>query len=61
MNTATARAAEAIESAEGLYADEVGATSNLSPAAKVALVLKIADAIQKAVTKRSGARFVCAH
>ncbi len=34
-----------------MYADEMGATLNLSAAAKVALILKIAAAIQKAVAE----------
>ena len=38
VKTATDRAAEAIEAAERMYADGVGASLNLSPAAKVALV-----------------------
>ena len=34
-----------------MYADETGATLNLSPAAKVALVVKIASAIQTAIAE----------
>jgi hypothetical protein len=60
MKTATDRAAEAVEAAERMYADETGATLNLSPAAKVALVLKIAGAIQKAIAEER-ARLVCVH
>jgi hypothetical protein len=37
MKTATDRAAEAIEAAEIMFAEEIGATLDLSPAAKVAL------------------------
>jgi len=51
MKTATDRAAEAVEAAERMYADETGATLNLSPAAKVALVVKIASAIQTAIAE----------
>lgn len=51
MKTATDRAAEAIEAAEIMFADEMGATLDLSPAAKVALISKIAAAIQAAVAE----------
>jgi len=59
MKTATERAAEAIEVAEKVFADEMGATLDLSPAAKAALTLEIAGAIQAAVAEER-ARFVCA-
>jgi hypothetical protein len=59
MKTATDRAVEAIEEAEIMFADEMGATPDLSPAAKVALILKIAAAIQAAVADER-ARFICA-
>jgi len=49
MKTTAERAAEAIEAAEKLLADEIGATLDLSPAAKVALIVKIAAAIEAAV------------
>jgi hypothetical protein len=49
MNTATDRAAAAIAAAELIFADEMGATLDLSPAARMALILKIADAIRAAV------------
>jgi hypothetical protein len=49
MKTSTDRAIEAIEAAELMFANEMGATLNLSPAAKVALVVRIAAAIQAAV------------
>ena len=49
MKTPTDRAAEAVEAAELLFAKEMGATLNLSPAAKEALILTIAIAIQAAV------------
>jgi hypothetical protein len=51
VKTATDRAAEAIEAAEIMFADEMGATLNLSPAAKVALISKIVAAIQAAVAE----------
>jgi hypothetical protein len=60
MKTATDRATEAIEAAERMYADEVGATLNLRPAAKVALIIKAAAAIQKAIAKER-ARLVRVH
>jgi hypothetical protein len=49
VKTAADRAAEAIEAAERMYADEMGATLNLSPAAKTALMATITAAIQAAV------------
>jgi hypothetical protein len=51
MKTATDRATEAIEAAEIMFAEEMGATLDLSPAAKVALISKIAAAIQAAVAE----------
>lgn len=51
MKTATDRAAEAIEVAEIMFAEEMGATLDLSPAAKVALISKIAAAIQAAAAE----------
>jgi hypothetical protein len=60
MKTTTDRAAEAIEAAERMYADEVGASLNLSPAAKVALVVKVAAAIQKAIAEERAGR-VCVY
>jgi len=53
MSTATDRAAEAVEAAERMYADETGATLNLSPAAKVALIATITAAIQAAVAEET--------
>jgi hypothetical protein len=38
VKTATDRATEAVEAAERMYADEMGATLNLSPAARVAAI-----------------------
>jgi hypothetical protein len=60
MKTTTDRAAESIEAAERMYADEVGTSLNLSPAAKVALVVKVAAAIQKAIAEERAGR-VCVH
>jgi hypothetical protein len=51
MKTATDRAAEAVEAAERMYADEMGATLDLSPAAKMALIETITAAIQAAVAE----------
>jgi hypothetical protein len=51
MKTAIERAAEAIEAAEVMFANEMGATLGLSPAAKVALISKIAAVIQRAVAE----------
>ena len=53
MSTATDRAAEAVEAAERMYADEMGATLNLSPAAKTALIATITAAIQAAVAEET--------
>ena len=52
MKTADDRAAEAIEAAEIMCAEEMGATLDLSPAAKMALILKITAAIEAAVRRR---------
>ena len=51
MTTADDRAAEAIEAAEIMFAEEMGATLDLSPAAKMALILKITAAIEAAVAE----------
>jgi hypothetical protein len=51
MKTATDRAAEAIEAAEIMFATEMGASLDLSPAAKVALISNIAAAILAAVAE----------
>ena len=51
MKTATDRAVEAIEAAELMFADEMGATLDLSPAAKMALIVKIAAAIEAPVAE----------
>ena len=51
LRTAISRAVEAIEAAERMFADEMGATLDLSPAAKLALIATIAAAIQAAVAE----------
>ena len=51
MKTATDRAAEAIEAAEKIFAEEMGATLDLTPAAKAALIATITAAIQTAVAE----------
>ena len=51
VKTATDRATEAIEAAERMFVDEIGAVLDLSPAAKGALISKIAAAIQAAVAE----------
>jgi hypothetical protein len=52
MKTATDRAVEAIKAAEKIFADEMGATLDLSPAARMALIVKIAAAIEAAVAEQ---------
>ena len=51
VKTATDRAAAAIEAAEIMFANEMGATLDLCPAAKVALISQIAAEIQAAVAE----------
>ena len=51
VKTATSRAAEAIDAAEKMFANELGATLQLSPAAKAALIATISSAIQAAVAE----------
>jgi hypothetical protein len=51
MKTPSDRAAEALEAAEEIFADEMGATLGLSPAAKVVLISTIAAAIQAATAE----------
>ena len=51
VKTATDRAADAIETAETMFVDEMGATLDLSPAARVALIVTIAAAIEAAVAE----------
>jgi hypothetical protein len=59
VKTATNRAAEAIEAAEIMFADEMGVTLDLSPAAKVALITTIAATIEAAVVEEQE-RLTCA-
>jgi hypothetical protein len=59
VKTATDRAADAIEAAETMFADEMGATLDLSPAARVVLIATIAAAIQAGVAE-DRERLVCA-
>jgi hypothetical protein len=59
VKTATDRAAEAMKAAETMFANEMGATLDLSRAAKVALISKIAAAIRAAVAE-DRERLVCA-
>ena len=56
MKTATDRAVEAIEAAEKIFANEMGGTLGLSPAAKIALIATITAAIQAAVAERFSIR-----
>src|SRR6266446_7026820 len=51
VKTATDRAADAIEAAETMFADEMGATLDLSPAVKAALMATIAVVIEDAVAE----------
>ena len=51
VRTATDRAVEAIEAAEKIFAEEMGATLDLSSAAKTALIATITAAIQAAVAE----------
>jgi hypothetical protein len=59
VRTATDRAAEAIEAAETIFADEMGATLDLSPATKAALMATIAAAIEGAIAEEHE-RLMCA-
>jgi hypothetical protein len=59
VKTATNRAAEAIEAAEMIFADEMGATLDLSPAVKAVLMATIAAAIEAAIAEEHE-RLVCA-
>ena len=51
VKTATDRAVEAIEAAEKIFAEEMGTTLDLSPAAKIVLIATITAAIQAAVAE----------
>ena len=59
VKTATDRAAEAMKAAETLLADEMGATLDLSRAAKAVLMATIAAAIEAAIAEEHE-RLVCA-
>ena len=59
MKTATDRFAEAMKAAETLFADEMGATLDLSPAVKAVLMATIAAAIEAAIAE-AHERLVCA-
>ena len=59
MKTAIDRAAEAMKAAETLFADEMGATLDLSRAAKAVLMATIAAAIEAAMAEEHE-RLVCA-
>jgi rhamnose utilization protein RhaD (predicted bifunctional aldolase and dehydrogenase) len=59
LKAATDRAAEAIEAAEKMFAEEMGATLDLSPTARVALTATIAAAIQAAIAEEHE-RLICA-
>ena len=53
LKTAADRAAQAIEAAERMFAEEMGATLDLSPAAKMALIVKIAAPSRPLSPKRN--------
>jgi len=57
--TAITRAAEAVEAAEKMFADEMGATLDLSPTAKTALITTITAAIQAAVAEERKCQAAC--
>ena len=59
VKTATNRAAEAIEAAEVMFADEMGATLDLSPAVKAVLMETLAAAIEGAIADEHE-RLICA-
>ena len=59
VKTATDRAAEAMKAAETLFADEMGATLDLSRATKAVLMATIAAAIEVAIAEEHE-RLVCA-
>ena len=52
MKTATDRAVEAIEAAEKIFAAEMGATLDLTPAAKAALIATISAVIHAEETEQ---------
>jgi hypothetical protein len=49
--TAAERAAEAIEAAQIMFADEMGVRLDLTPAAKAALIATVSAAIEAAVAE----------
>ena len=51
MKTATDRAVEAIEAAEKIFAEEMGATLDLTPVAKAALIATISAVIHAAIAE----------
>lgn len=51
MKTAIDRACEAIEAADKMFVDEMGAPLDLSPAAKMALIVTISATIRAAVAE----------
>jgi len=51
VKTAIDCAAEAMKAAETLFADEMGATLDVSPAARVVLIATIAAAIEAAIAE----------
>jgi hypothetical protein len=51
VKTATDRAVEAIEAAERMFAEEMGATLDLTPAAKAALIATISAVIHAAIAE----------
>jgi hypothetical protein len=59
VKTATDRAAEAIEAAEVMFADEIGAALDLSPSERAALMATIAAAIEGAIAEEHE-RLTCA-
>ena len=59
LRTAISRSAEAIDAAEKMFADEMGSTLDLSPAAKTALISSITAAIQAAVAEERECLAAC--
>jgi hypothetical protein len=57
--TAAERAAEAIEAAQIMFADEMGVRLDLTPAAKAALIATVSAAIEAAVAEERE-RLTCA-
>jgi hypothetical protein len=51
VKTVAARAAEAIDAAEKMFAEEMGVTLDISPAAKMALIVEVAATIEAAVAE----------